>query len=96
MDWSVDDDEIRPLLPQPFGAGRATVRGTVVDDPEDSAGGPIRILTHDLGDKPVKGEEILSMHPQFAEVWEKKALALHGLGRKKEALEAMREAEGRR
>ncbi len=41
-------------------------------------------------------ERILKEHPQFAEVWEKKALALNGLGRKQEALDALREADRRR
>jgi choline-sulfatase len=40
----------------------------------------------------VRAEGILAKHPEFAEVWEQKALALSGLGRKKEALEAMKRA----
>jgi choline-sulfatase len=37
-------------------------------------------------------DEILAAHPEFPEVWERKAMALLGLGRKKDAEEALRRA----
>jgi arylsulfatase A-like enzyme len=43
-----------------------------------------------------RAEKILEVHPEFPEVWEKKALALYGLDRAREAKDAWREAARRR
>lgn len=37
-------------------------------------------------------EEILAAHPEYVEIWERKAMALLGLGREREAREAVQEA----
>src|SRR5215469_13809089 len=53
MDRGVDEDGIRPFVAQTVGGLLATMGGTAIHDPKDTASGFIRLLAHDFGDKPV-------------------------------------------
>ena len=55
MDRGVDEDGIGPLVAQTFGSFLASVSGAVVHDPEDPAGGLVRLLAHDIADEPIHG-----------------------------------------
>ena len=51
----VDEDEVRPAPLEPLDRALAAVRGAVVDDPEDAAGGGVGLVGHHLPDEPVEG-----------------------------------------
>ena len=53
MDRGVDEEGIRPFVAQTLGGLLAPMGGTVIHDPKDTASGFVRLLVHDLGDKPV-------------------------------------------
>ena len=55
MDRGVNQDEVGPAAAEALGGFGATVRGAVVDDPEDAARPPVRLLCHDLCDQPLEG-----------------------------------------
>ena len=54
VNWRVNDDQVGPSLPQPFLTRETAMRGTVVDNPEDSVGRTIGSLGHDLVDETVE------------------------------------------
>ncbi len=55
VNWRVHEDSIRPLRAETSSGFLPPVGGAVVHDPEDAAGGPVRLLTHDLSDEAVGG-----------------------------------------
>src|SRR5438067_7065391 len=54
MHRRMDQDRPAVSLPQSSHCRLATVRGAVVDDPEDTAGRPVGLGSHDLLDQPAE------------------------------------------
>jgi len=53
--WSMHEHEVVPSALESVDAGLAPMRGTVVDDPEHSRGGPVGFAGHDLEHQAVEG-----------------------------------------
>ncbi len=57
VDGSLNQDEVRMLTAKPLGGLVSTVRGAVVDNPEDSSGLAIGAASHGLSHQSVEGDD---------------------------------------
>jgi len=57
VDRSVDEDDVGPFGAQPSGGALATVRRTIVGDPEYAPRGAVGLLAHDLSDETFEGSD---------------------------------------
>lgn len=57
MDWSMDKSDSRPGFLESVGRCGTSVRGTIVDDPEDPASGAIGFVRHYVFNESIKGND---------------------------------------